>query len=95
MGPVDIRDGGVLYTDATKFIINISLPGFRGQYGETLHSCAAFPLAYGSGNILVHTRAISRHFAHYNKIHVQVPTLSIHDAVGKRGVSHDTGSTRT
>ena len=76
-GPVDIRDSGCCLdcTDAAKYIINISLPGFRGQYGETLHSRAVFPLAYGSGNILVHTRAISRHFAHYKKIHVQVPTL--------------------
>ena len=37
---------------------------FSGQYGETLHSCAVFPLAFGSGKILVHTRAISRHIAH-------------------------------
>ena len=25
---------------------------FSGQYGETLHSCAAFSLAYGSGKYL-------------------------------------------
>ena len=46
---------GVVYTAQTQqstYLIN-------GQYGKTLHLCAVFSLAYGSGKILVHSCYIS------------------------------------
>ena len=36
----------------TDYVIMNTLPGFSGQYGETLHSCAVFSLAYSSGKYL-------------------------------------------
>ena len=38
----------------TDYVIMNTLPGFSGQYGEILHSCAVFSLgvAYSSGKCL-------------------------------------------
>ena len=54
LGAVDLKfmTIGVAYIARRRYIINTSLPGFGGQYDETLHSCAAFSLAYGLGKYL-------------------------------------------
>ena len=49
----------VVDIERRKYIINTSLPGFSGQYGKTLHSCAAFSLAYGLENTCTHSCNIS------------------------------------